>query len=111
MSSLMGAWLVEVVLITYRAAKRGGQGTLGVPNFPLPSQYASTFIVFGALGLLPESASGFASLAGWGFVIATALNLYSPLPSQGAAAQIAPKGSQTAAGADIGQGVNIASGQ
>lgn len=109
MTGLMGAWLAEVVLISYRAAKRGGQGTTQV-SLPLPSQYAATFIVFGSLGLLPESASTFASLVGWGFVIATALNLYSPLPSSGAAAQVASSGQQTAAGADIGRGVNIASG-
>lgn len=79
MTGLMTAWLTEVVLITYRATKRGeNQGTRSVP-FPLPSQYASTFIVYGALGLLPQRASGVASLVGWGLVVATFLNLYDPL--------------------------------
>ena len=44
----------------------------------LPSDYVSVAIVYGGLALFPDSASGFASLVGWGFVLATFLNLWNP---------------------------------
>jgi hypothetical protein len=95
-SGLTTAWLTEVVLISYRGAKAGGQGTGDVP-LPLPSQYVSTFIIYGALGLLPDSASGFASAVGWGFVLATLLNLWEPVKAGTTPVVKGAKGSATAA--------------
>lgn len=97
----MSAWLAEVVLITYRAVKQpaasGSAGTQSVPNLPLPSYYAATFVIYGALSFLPESAETFAALVGWGFVVATALNLYEPVKA-GTTPKVATAGETTAAG-------------
>jgi hypothetical protein len=90
MTGLVTAWLTEVVLISYRATKQGtNQGTASVP-FPLPSRYAGTFVIYGALGLLPQSAGNLAAAIGWGIVLATFLNLYNPLTAWGAAGKQAP---------------------
>jgi hypothetical protein len=98
MTGLVTAWLAEVVLITYRSTKKGGnQGTAQVP-FPLPSQFAGTFIIFGSLALLPQSAGNFASLAGWGLVAATFLNLYNPLGKGQTTPTVAATGTKNALG-------------
>jgi hypothetical protein len=85
---LLTAWLMEVVLVTYRAVKQTTD--LPVAHLPLPSTYVSTMIVYGTLGLLPGEAAGAASLMGWGLVVATLLNLWNPggatLKGQAAAA-------------------------
>jgi hypothetical protein len=68
---LLAAALVECAVVTYR--------DLSVQKvLPPPSDYVAVALIFGGLSLLPESASGFASLTGWGFVVATLLNLWSP---------------------------------
>jgi len=68
---LLAAALVEAGLVTYRdlSAQK-------VP--PPPSDYVAIAIIFGGLSLFPPSASQFTSLVGWGFVVATFLNLWSP---------------------------------
>lgn len=89
--SLMTAWLVEVVVISYRSIKNGGKVTVADSNaqggmrqantalpLPLPSTYLSTFIIFGTLGLVPGEGRRVASAIGWGFVVATLLNLWHP---------------------------------
>jgi hypothetical protein len=68
---LLAAALVEVGLVTYRDLS--GQKVL-----PPPSDYVAVAIIFGGLGLFPESGANFASLVGWGLVVATFLNLWSP---------------------------------
>ena len=80
----MGAFLVEVALVTYRAAtggqivtRKGKQSTAPLPA-PLPSLYTSAILVYGGLGLLPQALAPLPGLVGWGFVIATFLNLYNP---------------------------------
>ena len=98
MTSLVTAWLTEVALISYRATQKGANaGTANVP-LPLPASYASTFVVYGALALLPDSASAFAGLVGWGFVVATFLNLYNPIKSGQKTPTVATSGSKNAAG-------------
>jgi hypothetical protein len=98
MKGLMTAWLAEVVLISYRATRPGAnEGTQSVP-FPLPAQYASTFVIYGALGLLPDSAAGLASAVGWGFVVATLLNLWQPLKAGQTKPDVAVPGTLNAAG-------------
>jgi hypothetical protein len=80
MSGLLGAFLVEVALVTYRSVTQGGvkvPGTAPIPA-PMPSLYVSAVIVYGGLGLLPDSLAPVPALIGWGFVVATFLNLYTP---------------------------------
>jgi protein-S-isoprenylcysteine O-methyltransferase Ste14 len=98
MTGVVTAWLVEVVVITYRASQKGqSQGTAQV-SLPMPSVYASTFLVFGVLGLLPAGASTFASVAAWGLVLATFLNLWAPLSQGQTHPNVAQTGAKTAAG-------------
>lgn len=58
MTPLLSAWLAEVVLITYRSARQSsaGKGVVGKPiqGLPLPSEYAASFIIYGALSFIPE---------------------------------------------------------
>lgn len=68
MRGLLLAALVEASIITWRDLSTE-------KVLPLPSDYVAVAILYGALGLLPESASGAASLIGWGIVVATFLNL------------------------------------
>jgi len=70
--------LVETGLITYRDIKNGTNKDNPVPHFPLPSQYVSVLIVYGLLSVVPKPADRVASLAGWGFVVATLLNFWTP---------------------------------
>lgn len=75
---LLAPALAETVLITWRDVKNGSNVDNPIPHFPLPSQYVSVVIVFGALSLFPESAARLAAVIGWGLVVATALNAFTP---------------------------------
>lgn len=92
MTPLLTAWMTSLVLITYREMPlkpvQQNKATIGYskggpcPIYPLPAPipalYAPTFVVFGALGVL-ATADRFrpiATLMGWGFVSAMALNLF-----------------------------------
>jgi hypothetical protein len=68
---LLAAALVESVLVTYRDLSAQKVA-------PPPSDYVAVAIIFGGLALLPPSASTFASVTGWGLVVATFLNFWSP---------------------------------
>ena len=70
--------LAEVILITYRDVKNGSNVNNPVPHLPIPSQFVRVFIVYGALSLFPDQGRRLASLIGWGFVVATALNVWTP---------------------------------
>jgi hypothetical protein len=68
--------MVEVGLITWRDLT-GKDPTHVINGFPLPADYLATFMVFGALGLVPKDnggASKAATLAAWAFVVATYIN-------------------------------------
>src|SRR5208282_6328290 len=102
MGPLLTAWLVEMGLITYRGAKQGKFAQNPIPHLPLPSEYVATFIIYGALGLVPEGGQRAAAAFGWGLVVATFLNLWDPttLSNPGGAAVIggpSTKGSATPA--------------
>lgn len=78
MGGLLSAWFAEMVLITYRGVKKGTTGG-PIHGLPLPADYVGATIVFGALGLLGNTqAAPVATLAGWGLVVATLLNLWTP---------------------------------
>ena len=88
MSGLLAAFMVEVGLITYRSVTQGGTkvpATAPLPA-PLPSLYTSAIVVYGGLSLLPGSLAPLPALVGWGFVVATFLNLYTPGSANVAAA-------------------------
>ena len=82
MTPLLSAWLAEVVLITYRSAKQQsvGKGVASPPiaGLPLPSEYAASFIIYGALAFIPGEGAKVATAIGWGLVVATFLNLWDP---------------------------------
>ena len=80
MKTLLAAFLAEVGLITYRSVRSGGvktPDTAPIP-VPLPSLYTSAILVYGTLSLAPSSLAPVAGLVGWGFVMETFLNLYTP---------------------------------
>ena len=68
---LFAAALVESAIVTWRDIS-----ATKVP--PPPSDFVAVAIIFGGLGLFPDSAGSFPSLVGWGFVVATFLSLWSP---------------------------------
>jgi hypothetical protein len=77
-SALLSAWVAEIVLIAYRGAKSGSTANNPIPHLALPSEYASTFIIFGALAFIPGQGQRVASAVGWGLVVATFLDLWNP---------------------------------
>ena len=77
--TLMAAWLAELAIITYRsAANKDSIPNRPIKALPLPSEYAATFVIYGALSFIPESGARAASAMGWGLVLATLLNLWNP---------------------------------
>jgi hypothetical protein len=99
---LLAAFFVEVALVTYRDVSQGGikvkkgtQSTAPLPA-PLPSLYTATILLYGGLSLLPSSLAPLPSLVGWGVVVATWLNLYTPGSANAA------KASNTALGSALG---------
>jgi hypothetical protein len=91
-SALFAAFFVEVALVTYRDVSQGGiktkkgkQSTAPLPA-PLPSLYTSAIVLYGGLSLLPNSLAPLPAMIGWGVVVATWLNLYTPGSANAAAA-------------------------
>ena len=79
-TTLMAAFVAETAIITYRDVKGGFDSAPSPLPMPLPSQYVAPAIVFGALGLVPDSSrlKPMANAIGWGLVVATLLNLWQP---------------------------------
>lgn len=69
MNPALAAWAVEVGIISVRDLAQD-------KRFPLPSEFLSTFIVFGTLAALAGTATGRkpASAVAWGLVVATFLS-------------------------------------
>jgi hypothetical protein len=91
MKTLIAAFIAEVGLITYRSVRAGGvqvPTTAPLPA-PLPSLYTSAILVYGTLSLIPASLAPLPGMVGWGFVVATLLNLYTPGAANTAAASTA----------------------
>lgn len=78
MNGLTAAWLAEIIVIAYRGAKTGSTQNNPIPHLALPSEYASTIIIYGALSFIPSEGQKFATTMGWGLVVATVLNLWTP---------------------------------
>ena len=83
-TGLTTAWIAELILIAYRGGKQTG-AVRPIAHLAMPAEYASTFVIYGALSLVPEGPwSRTAGLVGWGIGLATLLNLWSPPSSSGA---------------------------
>lgn len=84
MNPVIMAWLAEVGIITWRSVKSDSRP-------PLPSELLATFIAFGSLSLLANSANfeKSANLIAGGLVLATFLKLIDPKTGK-------PKGSGNA---------------
>ena len=94
-------WLVEIGIITSAAVAPKSWSAVGLPVpkgsypkvgtfFPAPSCFVATAILFGPLALLSDTnkVGPLASLAAWGLVLATLLNLVDPTdPLSSSAAQ------------------------
>ena len=65
-------------IVTYRGIKSAGTKPTPLSGFPLPSEFASTFVIYGILSFIPGRGAPVASLFGWGLVAATLLNLWTP---------------------------------
>ena len=74
-SSITAPALVETVLVTARGVFAKSAADNPIPHLPLPSEYLDVLVVFGILGLLPDRWSRITTLVGWGFVVATGLNM------------------------------------
>lgn len=103
MSGVLGAWVAEMVLITYRGARRGTSASNPIPHLPLPSEYVATFIIYGALTFVPGRGAPVASAFGWGIVVATLLNLWDPatVGNAGGPAVIGGPSTKTTSGAPV----------
>ena len=77
-SPVVTAAIAETIAITYRDVKNGSNTDNPIPHFPLPSQFTSVAIVYGALAFFPKRLENIAGALGWGFVVATLLNLWTP---------------------------------
>ena len=91
-ASVLSAWLAEIIILTYRDTqqKKKNPVSLPIPGLPLPSVYASTFVIYGSLAFIPGQGQRVASAVGWGIVLATVLNLWSPNGSVKTAATSSP---------------------
>lgn len=76
MTGVVLAWAVELGLITWRGFRKGAPDNVG--GLPLPADYLATFAIFGTLSLFGGVAEKPATVAAWGYIAATALNLFDP---------------------------------
>jgi len=104
-NGVLAAWLVEVGLIAYRDVKN----KRSVAGLPVPGDFLATFVVFGTLSAIGNTQSGgrFASVAAWGFVVATFLNVLDPTLANGIAASITGKGAGIGASQTSQAGVPV----
>jgi len=86
MSGILAPALVETALITLRSTIGKKSGENPVPHLPVPSVYVDVLVIYGALGLVSGRGERVAAMVGWGFVVATALNMTGVLAKLGAKA-------------------------
>ena len=67
--------LLATMIVTYRDVRKT-KSAYGRAQLPPPGQYVSVVMIYGALALLPDAASGFAAVTAWGFTIAALLTLW-----------------------------------
>lgn len=78
MANMIYPAIAETGLIIARDVMNGNSKNLPIPYLPVPAQLMAVIVVYGTLAVLPDRFDTIAALLGWGFVTATALNLYSP---------------------------------
>lgn len=90
MNGVTTAAIAETVIVSYRSIRAGkaatgakgvqvaGTATQSPYKMPLPSEYTSVVIVFGALHLLEPAQPQIAGLMAWALVAATFLKLWQP---------------------------------
>jgi len=74
-AGVLAAALAETAIVTYRDVKSGSTTANPIAHLPVPAQYTSVAIVYGILSFLPDPIG---TLAAWGFVVATLLDLWTP---------------------------------
>lgn len=76
MGGILSAWVTEIAILTYR----GFKGKEAAPiKAPLPADYLGSVVIFGLLSLAARTqAETVAAVTGWGLVVATLLNLWTP---------------------------------
>lgn len=111
MTGLLSAFFAQIVIISYREYAGSGVAGGGINKpaqapigAPLPSAYTAPIIVYGALALVPGQGQRIAGMIGWGFVVATLLNLWDP------SGKVNAPGSQLAPGASANPSVTAAPG-
>lgn len=77
MKGLLGAFVAQVAIITYRSLSGG----LKVPTdsplpVPLPSEYTAAGLIYAGLAVLPSSLAPVTTLVGWGLVLANLFDLW-----------------------------------
>jgi hypothetical protein len=90
MDNLLIPWAIEIGVIVWRDFRKASKGG----KLPLPSEFLSTFVVFGSLTLVSQASPKVATTAGYGFVVATLLTSFTE--SSNGISQIIFPGSSTA---------------
>jgi hypothetical protein len=76
-------WLAEIILISWRDLLGHSKSTPGDKRLPWPSELLYTFVLFGVLSVLPGQGQRVGAAIGWGVVVATLLQVWSPVnPTQ-----------------------------
>ena len=70
--------VAETAIVVYRSVKQGRAATNPVPFLPMPVELADVVVFFGVLSLAEGSLEPLATAVGWGIVVATLLNLWTP---------------------------------
>lgn len=75
---VIAPWLVEIVLLSWRDLLGNSPSTPGEKRLPWPSELLYTFVLFGVLSVLPGEGKKVGAAIGWGIVVATLLQVWSP---------------------------------
>lgn len=70
--------VAETAIIVYRSVKQGRAATNPIPYLPMPVELADVAVFYGALSLAQGGLEPLATAIGWGIVVATLLNLWTP---------------------------------
>lgn len=74
-NALVTPSIVAALLVTARSVVDSNTKGNPVPHLPLPSEYLDVAIVYGVLALIPGRWNRLAGMVGWGYAVATALNM------------------------------------
>jgi hypothetical protein len=80
MDPIIWPWIAELGLISYRDYSQNQRA-------PIPSEFVSSLVLFGAFGLIGLWDRRLGALLGWGLVGATLLNIFTPAQGVNASTQ------------------------